>query len=152
VISALRRGHRVASIVLALVVPPCFALALASRPTLPPPGEIPAALVSDPPAGALVEERADLWSPLAIRTRIYASGVIELAPQVDLEQPDVLVYWSPEAVRDRLPDGARWLGRLAGTSPRRFALPPDARGRAGSLHLYSLGHAQWLASAALEAR
>jgi hypothetical protein len=152
VIAALRRRHRVASIVLALAVPPGFALALAARPTLPPPGEVPAALLADLQVGALVAERADLWSPLAIRMRIYANGVIELAPLVDLEKPDVLVYWSPEAARDRLPDGARWLGRLAGTSPRRFALPPEARGRAGFLHLYSLGHGQWLGSAALEAR
>jgi hypothetical protein len=148
-IAALRRRHRVAWVALALAVPPAFILALAARPTLPPPSEIPAALVVDPPAAALREERADLWTPLAIRTRIYSNGVIELAPLVDLEQPDVLVYWSPDTAKERLPDGARWIGRLAGTSPRRFLLPPDAIGR-GYLHLYSLGHAQWLASAALE--
>jgi hypothetical protein len=148
----LRRRHRIASIALALAVPPAFALALVSRPALPPPGAVPSALASDPPAGEPLLERDDLWSPLAIRTRIYADGVIELAPLADLEQPDVLVYWSPDTVGDRLPDGARWLGRLAGTSPRRFVLPPKARRRAGRVHLYSLGHAQWLGSAAVEGR
>jgi hypothetical protein len=150
VIAALRRRHRMATIALALVVPPAFALAVASRPALPPAAAIPTSLVAEPAPGALVAERDDLWPALAIRTRVYANGVVELAALADLEQPDVLVYWSADPAADRLPDGARWLGRLAGASPRRFALPADARGRAGRLHLYSLGHAAWLGSAPIE--
>jgi hypothetical protein len=153
VIAPLRRLHRIATVALACAVPPAFALAIAARP-VPPPGEIPAALADEPPAGALAFERDDLWRPLAIRTRLFAGDgaepVVELAPLADPARPDVLVYWSADAAADHLPEGARWLGRLAGTTPRRFALPPEARGRAGRLHLYSLGHAQWLGSAALE--
>ncbi len=155
-IAPLRRAHRVATIALALAVPPAFALAIAARPALPPPGEIPAAWTADPAAGPLVFARDDLWQPLAIRTRLFAAEaggpVVEIAPLADLEQPDVLVYWSAEPDAERLPDGAHWLGRLAGASPRRFALPAEARARPGRLHLYSLGHAQWLGSAALEVR
>jgi len=154
VIAPLRRAHRVATIALALAVPPAFALAIASRPALPPAGGIPVAWASEAPASALVFERDDLWQPLAIRTRLFASDsdgtVVEIVPLADLEQPDVLVYWSADPSAARLPDGAHWLGRLSGTSPRRFVLPAAARTRAGHLHLYSLGHAQWLGSAALE--
>ena len=56
---------------------------------------------------------------------------------------------SADTAADRLPPNAHLLGRLAGASPRRFALPEAARERTGRLHLYSLGHAQWLGSAAL---
>jgi hypothetical protein len=156
VIAPLRRAHRIATIALALVVPPAFALAIASRPLLPPAAEIPATWAADPSTGALVFERDDLWQPLAIRTRLFAAGaagpIVEIAPLADLEQPDVLVYWSADPEADRVPEGAHWLGRLAGVSPRRFALPDEARARPGRLHLYSLGHAQWLGSAALGAQ
>jgi hypothetical protein len=156
VIAPLRRAHRIATLALACAVPPVFALAITSRPPLPPPGEIPAALAAENLAGALVFERDDLWQPLAVRTRLFAGDaagpVVELAPLADLERPDVLVYWSADSTGDRLPEGAQWLGRLAGTSPRRFALPADARAHPGRLHFYSLGHAQWLGSAALEPR
>jgi hypothetical protein len=156
VIAPLRRAHRIATLGLALAVPPAFALALASRPAPPIENALAPALVAEPSLGAVVLDRDDLWSPLAIRTRIGrdAAGawVAELAPRADLERPDVLVYWSAEAASDRLPAGAHWLGRLAGAAPRRFVLPDAARERAGRLHLYSLGHAQWLGSAALEGR
>ncbi|RIK93470.1 MAG: hypothetical protein DCC71_23990 [Proteobacteria bacterium] len=154
VIAPLRRAHRFATLALAVAVPPAFALAIASRPALPPAGEIPAALAREPATGALVLERDDLWRPLAIRTRLFAGDaagpVVEIAPLADLARPDVLVYWAADAAADRVPEGARWLGRLAGAAPRRFALPAEARARGGRLHLYSLGHAQWLGSAALE--
>jgi hypothetical protein len=155
VIAPLRRAHRIATLALACSVPPAFALAIASRPSLPPPGEIPVALAAEIVSGALVFERDDLWQPLTIRTRLFAGDaagpVVEIVPLTDLARPDVLVYWSAEPVVDRLPAGAQWLGRLAGAAPRRFALPAHARADAGRLHLYSLGHAQWLGSAALGA-
>jgi hypothetical protein len=155
VIAPLRRAHRIATLALACSVPPAFALAIASRPSQPPSGEIPVALAAEIVSGALVFERDDLWQPLTIRTRLFtgdaAGPVVEIAPLADLARPDVLVYWSADPVADRLPEDARWLGRLAGTAPRRFALPVGARVDAGRLHLYSLGHAQWLGSAALGA-
>lgn len=156
-IAPLRAAHRLAFVALALVVPPVFALALAARPLRSPAGVIPAALAPEPPVTTLRLERDDLWPGLAIRTRLFTGAgdrdlVVEIAPLVDLARPDVLVYWAPGASSDRLPDGARWLGRLDGTTPRRFALPPAASTEPGRLHLYSLGHAQWLGSAPLAVR
>jgi hypothetical protein len=154
-IAPLRRAHRIATLALACTVPPAFAIAIASRPSPLPPGEIPVTLAAEIVSGPLVFERDDLWQPLAIRTRLFAGDaagpVVEIVPLTDLARPDVLVYWSADPVADRLPAGAQWLGRLAGTAPRRFALPIGARVDAGRLHLYSLGHAQWLGSAVLGA-
>jgi hypothetical protein len=154
VIAPLRRAHRIATAALALVVPPAFALAIAARPELPPPTAIPPVLRDAAPTGVLVAEGDDLWPGLAIRTRLFAgagdAAQVELIPLVDLARPDVLVYWSRDTATDRLPEGAVWLGRLAGVAPRLFALPASARG--GRLHLYSLGHAQWLGSALLPER
>jgi hypothetical protein len=150
--ASLRRRHRVAWIVLALLVPPAFAAALAWRPALPPPSAIPAALRTEPGADALAWERDDLWPELPIRTRLLTGGsgpVVELVPLRDPMKPDVLIYWAAEGTADRVPDGARLLGRLSGVEPRRLVLPPAAQERAGRLYLYSLGHGELVDTAAL---
>jgi hypothetical protein len=70
----------------------------------------------------------------------------------------VLVYWRPDAVdRDDAGDldapgaGAHLLGTMSGAEPRRFALPAAALSGDGRLLLWSLAHAELVASAALPA-
>lgn len=147
----LRRRHRGAALALAVLLPPALALALAVRPDESD-FAIPRALIEEPAVGEVQLDRADLFAPLAIRTRILGAGaggeVLELTPGADLERPDVLVYWSREDAADRVPDTAQLLGRLAGTEVRRFALPSPARG--GRVHLWSLGHGALVGAAAIE--
>ena len=147
----LRRRHRIATIALAVLMPPALALALAARSGPPPRGGLPHALTAEVATGAPRWSRDDLWTVTPIRTRGFAGAtseaesVIELTPLRDPMLPDLLVYWSAAGASDRLPEGAQLLGRLAGTETRRF--PAPAAG--GRLHLYSLGHARLVDSAAL---
>jgi len=151
-IAAARRRHRIAIGALAAVVPPLFAIALLARPAPTAPLVAPDA----PPATALLWERDDRWPRLPILTRVWGlrpdgpPAVVELAPARDPMRPDVLVYWAPDGTPERLPEGAFLLGRLAGASARRLALPAEvAAAAAGRLWLYSLGHHELLDSASL---
>ncbi len=147
VIARLRRRHRVATLALAVLMPPALAIALASR-SAAPIQALPPALADAAPSGAPRWSRDDLWSALPVRTRGFAGdagALVELAPLRDPMLPDLLVYWAAGGGSDRLPDGARLLGRLAGTDVRRFAVPAAG----GRLYLYSLGHARLVDSAAL---
>lgn len=147
----LRRRHRVATIALAVLMPPALALALAVRGGSHPSDSLPRALVAVAATGAPRWSRDDLWTVTPIRTRRFAGAtseagsVVELTPLRDPMLPDLLVYWSAAGASDRLPEGAQLLGRLAGTEARHFALPAAG----GRLHLYSLGHARLVDSAAL---
>lgn len=146
-IARLRRRHRIATIALAVLMPPALAIALASRSEVPI-GTLPRVLAVEATGGAARWSRDDLWSALPIRTRGFAGAggpLVELSPLRDPLLPDLLVYWAAAGAGDPLPDGARLLGRLAGTAPRRFALPAAG----GRLYLYSLGHARLVDSAAL---
>lgn len=150
--AALRRRHRQATLALALAVPPAFALALAARP-VPPDATLPEALAVEPAVGAPLFDRDDRFAALPIRARVFegeaGARVLELAPRVDPQRPDVLVYWSDAgAPADRVPGSARLLGRLAGREVRRFALPPGAG--AGRVLLWSLGHGALVDSAPVE--
>jgi len=150
--ASLRRRHRQATLALAAFGPIALAVALAARPPRPD-TTLPDALVGDPPGGAVLSERADAFASLAIDLRVREgdadASVVELAPRVDPQEPDLLVYWAADgAAQDRLPDAARFLGRLAGTDVRRFALPTGARD--GRIHLFSLGHGAWIDAAAIE--
>ncbi len=146
----LRRHHRVATIALAVVMPPALALALAVRSGAPTAGALPRAFGVEAASGAERWSRDDLWTALPVRTRGFdgaspdAAPLVELMPLRDPLLPDLLVYWAAGAASDPLPAGAKLLGRLAGIEARRFALP----GAGGRLYLYSLGHARLVDSAA----
>lgn len=147
----LRRRHRVATIALALLMPPALALALAARSGSPLSGGLPQALAARVASGAPRWSRDDLWTVTPIRTQGFAGATSEAAPVIELTPlrdpmlPDLLVYWSAARASDRLPEGAQLLGRLAGTEARRFAAPAAG----GRLYLYSLGHARLVDSATL---
>ena len=101
--------------------------------------------------GLTVElERDDLWPGLPIRTALYRGprgAVLIVQALEEIPRPDLLVYWTRAGTgRDRLPGDAVLLGPLTGLEPARFELP-DPQGR---LMLYSLGHQELLATAALE--
>jgi hypothetical protein len=146
VIARLRRRHRIATVALAALMPPALAVALAVRSATPAIGAIPPVLAAGEAGGTPRWSRDDLGSAVPLRVRGFDAS-IELAPLRDPLLPDLLVYWAADGTADRLPDGARLLGRLAATEARRFAVPAPG----GRLYLYSLGHARLVDSAALPA-
>lgn len=146
-IARLRRRHRVATLALAVLMPPSLAVAVLARSEATT-SSVPVALVGDRTADSPRWSRDDLFAEVPIRARRFAGdrgAIIELQPLRDPLLPDLLVYWSSGGVGDALPEGARLLGRLAGMEARRFALPAPR----GTLHLYSLGHARLVDGAAL---
>lgn len=143
-IARLRRRHRVATIALAVLMPPALAVALIAREPMPG-SAVPVALAGDTTTGPPRWSRDDLFAALPIRVRGFAGELVELQPLRDPLLPDLLVYWSADGAVDALPAGAQLVGRLAGVEARRFALPAAG----GRLHLYSLGHARLVDSAAL---
>jgi hypothetical protein len=145
VIAPLRRRHRLWTGALALLVPAGFALAIARRPPRPELPAIPAALLDAAPAGLDALFAADVSVARVRMTARVLRGQgrlwLELDPDGDLRQPDVLVYWSPAAeTQGRLPADSHLLGRLAGARARRLPLPAAAVPGSGQIVLYSLGH------------
>lgn len=112
-IRALRVRHRFAALSLAMVVPPAFALALASR-------------APEPKNPELVAEA----------TAPDGARAIELDTRGAELVPDALVYWSPGAssVASLAPDSV-FLGTLPADALRRFTAPGSA---AGQVVVYSL--------------
>ena len=148
-IRPLRRTHRIASVVLAVVLPIGLALALAARVDVPAEASLDEG--SDPDASArhLGTRFGDLEIELTIRT---AGGrpSITLAPTTDPKIPDLLAYWQAEASEELSP-AAHLLGSLAGAQPRTLDLPREATTRAGTLVLYSLARREVVAIEALDA-
>ena len=153
-IRPLRRLHRWAITVLAVVVPVLFAVGLAARRPNPV-SALPAALA--PPSSELVGVRSlgDLWPGLAVDARIGfdpadpSRRLLVLIPAEPLQAPDPLVFWSAERTMASLPPSAVLLGGLAGAAPQTFQLPAAARPGPGFLILYSLAWGRVLAATAL---
>lgn len=138
-IRSLRSRHRILWLLLAVVVGPLLAAGLLSRrpvPTVPPPV----------PGAELVGVDPDIH-----RTRIVQSvrgkafqltlwregGRIRAAIETygSMSHPELLIYWSTSPAGSGWdPAAGRLLGRLAGSYPTRFDLPPGD----GYLVLYSL--------------
>jgi hypothetical protein len=147
----------VASIVLAVVLPILFVVGLGARTSIPTDERRAALQVEVPrPDGPGVDLGA-LWEGLPIDLRLWtgaggAPDVLEVAPTADPVLPDALVLWSPgtpPAPGGEVSPDARRLGRLAGLRTLRFALPPEATGRRGSVLVYSLARNELVAAAAL---
>ncbi len=151
-ITRLRRRHRSMTTVAALVALVGVAGALAFRAS----PDIPRAEILAPdsagPDGDVFwssDRVFEAW-PSDVRLLRAADGVaLEIDPRGEGLTPDVLVYWAPQAEpRDKVPESAQLLGRLAGTQARRFTLRATT---AGSLYLYSLGHQTLVATGRLPA-
>ncbi len=149
-IRPLRRAHRVIWTLLAIALPAGYLIALQARPGAP----LSAAPAAAAGPGAPVGEVHGLLDDVGVRARVWTGDdgpVLELWPARDLQRPDVLVYWSPIAAHDALPERAHLIGRLAGTQRRRMSLPRNAAARDGHVYLYSLGHQALVASGPLPA-
>lgn len=79
--------------------------------------------------------------------------LLAVTPRRPIQQPDVLVYWQEgsQASTEALADNALFLGSLAGTSRRVFAIPPAMQGKAGNLLIYSQGKDSVLSALPLSA-
>ncbi len=156
-ILSLRRRHRWLIAILSVLLPLAFAAAMFAR-KAPRANEAPAAFPPLAPAlSQIILSKNDLWPNLNLVTRVCGDALpptqlaLELQPQEELRAPEVLVYWSPQnsGAPEALLRDAYLLGTLAGKQKRSWPLPEAALRADGMLILYSLGHQQVLATAAL---
>ena len=138
-IQPLRTVHRFAFLALAFVLPVAIVAGLSARhPRLasgPPPVQVPA-------SARLVGKSEVLWAKHTMRTEFYRDtdrpGEIDvvLTAAEELNEPDVLLYWSADPPSaDSLPAGARLMGSFVPGKP--FVLPRSVSG-SGYLVLFSL--------------
>jgi hypothetical protein len=148
-IQPLRAAHRKVFAVLAIALPMVLWVGLQKR-------ELPlgqsSAIVAMPSSMYLVRQSDRLWGKHMIQSKFYgdsASGDVEvvLLPPLELNDPDLLLYWSGD-LRPAA-DVSQW--KLLGTfaAGRVFSLPLDAK-RGGHLALYSLAHREFVDSALVE--
>ena len=150
-IRALRVRHRITFAVLALALPLGLAAALSSRQQVPRLNAHHNGNVAQPDMHASVRDSIVGFDGIVLSLRTWNENglrTLEIRPQRDLEQPDVLVYWADSTKTSGLPEPSVLLGALAGTQPRRFTLPREVHG--GRLYLYSLGHQELIGSLEFE--
>ncbi len=128
-----------------------FALALRSR--VVPPVE---AWPSAPVRADVLQTRPDAFAPTPIGFEIVAMGEagtgVRLRSDSPVPAPDLLLYWTPDAViLEDLPLGAHLLGSVGRLGPEPLPLPAPALAADGSLLLYSGAHRRVVARAALQA-
>jgi hypothetical protein len=140
-IQPLRTLHRRTFLALAFILPAILFVGLRARP----PHLRPAFRVSDPPAGAyIVRESSGLWRNQAMQSKFYSMPdrpqdiYVALQPTQELNEPDLLLYWTTSAPRDSaLPGDAQLVG--AYTAGKALLLPLNDK-RSGYLVLFSLAH------------
>ncbi|MEM7350286.1 MAG: hypothetical protein AAF657_05740 [Acidobacteriota bacterium] len=154
-IAPLRRRHRWMTMLLAVVLPVLYIVALAGRQAEPIMAAVPSVLAVGTVAGGEATAEGLAIEGLPVTARVVLSGsswTLELTPSEPLARPEVLVYWSDTAgPAERLPDGAYLLGAFGGVRAQAYAVSEAVMGRPGSLVLYSLGHQEVLGSVALPA-
>lgn len=122
-IRSLRRTHRTAVLLLALLLPPAYLLALAARPA-------PEAVLSFP---------AKDEPSFRLGRDAFGRLVLELDARGAPLIPDALVYWAAEATAEpELPRDAVLLGTLPQDEVRAFNLPWAAREHRGVALVFSL--------------
>lgn len=153
-IAKLRRNHRIAAVLLALLAPLIFVTGIKARRAMPVTSNFPPLLFVDNMRVYPDRlERDDLFGDLAVITRVFGTRkhiVLELEPVHDLNKPDLLVYWFAQEDQGQR-DQYYLLGSLAGKQSRRYILPPLAYEEDGFLALYSLGHDETIAEVLLPA-
>ncbi|NET39979.1 MAG: hypothetical protein F6K19_49850 [Cyanothece sp. SIO1E1] len=89
-----------------------------------------------------------------VKTDLLSTGtgnerqlVLELRPNASIQFADSLLYWEAgNQAPTQISNNSILLGPLAGTSRRRFILPPDLQGKAGHLIIYSQAQQQLVAT------
>ena len=144
-IQPLRAHHRWTFEVLGVLLPVIFLAGLAARP--PATKEL---MASCHAPGQQIWEDTHAWKNRAITTTLYSQGpavLVQLAPASELNESDLLLYWSPETAPPANIATAKLLGTF--DPNRHYQLP---QGKHGSLLLYSAAHAQVIDSATLDSQ
>lgn len=136
-IQHLRRRHRQAFTVLALVLPAFFLAVLAARKPLPAPTRLPAAMAVD-----VMPVGTPRWTETVdgLCFEVYDDSPARLVVRVlrDPAIPDPLLYWSNAAFSENVPgDGAVLLGGLSSEGASVLRLPEAAGQGKGVICLYS---------------
>ena len=147
-IHSLRKRHRRASMVLAVLVPGLFAIGLGMRTEWPD-----AMKIGTGPRSAQVGGIDDLWSTDGARTTLVQ--VRDGSRRIVIEGPDPfvaiiadpLLYWAVEErdFGDSLPEGAVFLGPFDSSSGVILSSTPDVTEASGRLIVYSLARQEIVA-------
>lgn len=159
-----RRFHFFSFIALGCLLPICFLAGLFLRPSYD--------AVEEPAAAKLFAKAGFAASPKQqeepIASQIIGADnielkaasfrqkdgkvVIEIEPTSAIELADVLLYWQRGSKKPTaIANTSILLGSLAGTSRRRFSLPPGISGKVGHLLIYSEGQKKLAAAILLPA-
>lgn len=149
-IQPLRAAHRKVFTVLAITLPAVFWIALRAR-------EVPlgqsSAIVAMPSSMYLLRQSDRLWGKHIIQSKFYGDSAngddveVVLLPPREMDDPDLLLYWTGDLRPAADISGWKLLGTFA--AGHVFSLPLDAK-RGGHLALYSLAHREFVDSALVE--
>lgn len=148
---SLRTVHRRTVLALAFMLPAILVIGLRARPPrVEPRGHAPEV----PFDAYLVRESSGLWRKHALQSKFYSMTdrpqdiYVALQPTQELNEPDLLLYWTNSAPQDgALPGDAQLVG--AYTAGKALLLPLNEK-RSGYLVLFSLAHQMVFDTATVE--
>lgn len=140
-IQPLRTVHRRAWVALALLLPAMVLIGLGARH----PRLAPSTQAADVPTTAFeVTDSSVLWLNHAVQSKFYGESdrpqdiYVVLQPTRDLNEPDLLLYWTADEPQgSALPGNAQLVGTF---TPGKASLLPLNERRAGHLVLFSSAH------------
>jgi hypothetical protein len=140
-IQPLRAVHRRTFVVVAFVLPVILVVGLRSRHPRPGPNVLP---VQVPVSAHLIGTSDRLWQKHAIRTELYTDSVqpqkiyVVLQPLRELNEPDLLLYWTLNATQgNTLPGNSQLVGGFATGKALLLSLSEN---HTGQLVLFSPAH------------
>jgi hypothetical protein len=148
-IQPLRTAHRRAFVGLAVILPTVLIVGLSARRF---PQSVPGNQSLPSRSEQLIKTSDALWRMHSIRTEFYRDTLhpkqfeVVLHSTQELNEPDLLLYWSPASSNEFLPTDALLLGEFE--SGKAFSLPGNPR--QGRLILFSLPHQAVVDAAQLE--